>query len=415
MSKNRLFAAFIGNIFDHYDNALFGLLAPFISNLFFEKSDPLTALILTYGMIPLGFIARPLGSIFFGWIGDRYGRKEALFFSLLGMAIVTTTIGFLPTYKEIGLLAPLALALGKMLQNFCAAGESTGGAIFILENTSEPKHNLMSSWYDSSSILGILIASSLVTFLSAHNYIEQYWRILFWIGALTAIFGILVRWNSLNHSELVAPSKIKKSQSLNWINIIIQNKSSLISIIVVSGFSYAIYSFAFTFMNGFIPIITHLSKFTLMKTNTFLLIIDLFLLPFFGLIATKFGKERLMLAALLCSCISAIPLFAVLKEATIEIVTIVRLLIILFGVAFSASYYAWAIEQITSTHRYLILSLGSSIGSQLIGGPCCSICLWLFKITGFYWVPGLYLTILSAIVLTVIHRSLILPIAKARR
>ncbi len=77
--RHRL-AAMIGNILEHYDNVLFGLLVPFIAPLFFPHSDPLTALILTYGMLPLGILMRPLGSLFFGWMGDRWGRTRALFF-----------------------------------------------------------------------------------------------------------------------------------------------------------------------------------------------------------------------------------------------------------------------------------------------------------------------------------------------
>src|SRR5579863_4289600 len=97
------FIGIVGNFLEHYDNALFGLLAPFIAPLFFEKSDPVTALILTYGMMPLGLITRPLGSLFFGTIGDRWGRRRALSYSLLGMTVATMGIGCLPVYKDIGI------------------------------------------------------------------------------------------------------------------------------------------------------------------------------------------------------------------------------------------------------------------------------------------------------------------------
>src|SRR5580692_11516409 len=124
----------IGNIFEHYDNALFGLLAPFIASQFFETSDPITALILTYGILPLGIVFRPIGSLFFGWIGDRYGRRQALCLSLTGMAIATISMGCLPTYATAGIVAPCLLALCRILQNFFASGENVGGAIFLLEH-----------------------------------------------------------------------------------------------------------------------------------------------------------------------------------------------------------------------------------------------------------------------------------------
>src|SRR5579862_656680 len=115
--KNRIIGI-IGNIFEHYDSALFGLLAPFIASLFFETQDPVTALILTYGMLPLGILFRPLGSLFFGWIGDHWGRRQALFLSLTGMGVATVLMGCLPTYATAGIYAPLLLALCRILQNF---------------------------------------------------------------------------------------------------------------------------------------------------------------------------------------------------------------------------------------------------------------------------------------------------------
>src|ERR1700731_673710 len=104
-------AGMIGNILGNYDKALFGLLAPFIAPLFFGPEDPVTALILTYAMLPLGFLTKPLGALFFGRIGDKYGRKFALCCSLVGMAVFTFGIGCLPVYKTAGAWAPLGLAL----------------------------------------------------------------------------------------------------------------------------------------------------------------------------------------------------------------------------------------------------------------------------------------------------------------
>src|SRR5579872_3210875 len=177
MQRRPFFAGLIGNILEHYDTALFGLLAPFIAPLFFHTQDPFTALILTYAMIPLGMLARPLGSFSFGLISDRFGRRQALCWSLTGMAIATTSIGFLPTSSEI---APLLLALMRLLQSFFAAGESAGGAIYVLENTRVPKRSFMSSVFDASTVGGILIAAALVTFLSMQGWVEMGWRYLFW-------------------------------------------------------------------------------------------------------------------------------------------------------------------------------------------------------------------------------------------
>jgi MFS transporter, MHS family, proline/betaine transporter len=380
----------IGNILEHYDNALFGLLAPFIAPLFFESSDPLTALILTYTILPLGILARPLGSLFFGWIGDRFGRRQALFCSMGAIALLTLCLGCLPTYAEVGMLAPLALALIRMGQNFCAAGEVVGGAIYVLENTHKSRRTLMSSLYDVSSMGGILIASGAVTYFSYKGIMQESWRQLFFAGGATALFGLFLRFRGLEGEEFL---KSTRQKSLSTLDVIKNHKGVLLSIILVSGFAYTTYSLPFTLMNGFVPLVTSLTKADAMKVNTLLLLADLCLLPCFGLLAMRFGKERLMILSALLAALLALPLFCLLRLDTMFIVTLVRFIIVALGVAFFASYHAWTLERIAPQHRFTILSLGYALGSQLIGSPTSAVSLWLYQKTGWLFAPGLYLLV----------------------
>lgn len=384
MHRKSFFASLIGNILEHYDTALFGLLAPFIAPLFFHTQDPFTALILTYAIIPIGVVIRPLGSFCFGWIGDQYGRREALCGSLTGMAVVTFAIGFLPTSREIGALAPLLLAILRLLQGFFAAGEAPGGAIYILENAHAPKRSLLSSVFDASTVGGILIASALVTFLSMQGWIESGWRYLFWFGGATALFGIFLR--------LQAEESGVFSSHTYQIKELFQHKRAFLAIALAAGFSYTTYSLAFTLMNGYIPLITSLTKADMMKVNTALLGLDLFLLPFFGFLSYKFGKEKMMLLGALACCIGAAPLFSLLgPSSNLLSVTSIRFFIVLSGVAFAAPYHAWAMEQVPPRYRSTILCVGYAFGSQVIGMPTAAISLWAYKQTGWAGAPALYL------------------------
>ena len=111
-----------------------------------------------------------------------------------------------------------------------------------------------------------------------------------------------------------------------------------------------------------------------------------------------------MLAGACGAVLSAIPLFSLLDHASLPMVIAIRLVIICFGVAFSAPYYAWAIERVPPRHRYLILSLGGAIGSQLIGTPTSAICLWLYKILGWSGAPALYLLVVGTLAGLVVYR-----------
>ncbi|MBM3192315.1 MAG: MFS transporter, partial [Chlamydiae bacterium] len=184
----------LGHLFEHYDAALFGFLSPFLAPLIFPEHAPITALIFTYAIIPLGMLARPIGSLVFGFIGDVYGRRHALFLTFTGMAFVAACMACVPTYRQVGWLAPLIFCLCKVLQNFFAAGETVGGAIFLLESTPEKRHDILSGLYGASTMGGHLLASLGVFLLSYYHCIDKGWRWLYLCGCITALFGCAVRY-----------------------------------------------------------------------------------------------------------------------------------------------------------------------------------------------------------------------------
>ncbi|PWU14159.1 MAG: hypothetical protein C5B45_04905 [Chlamydiae bacterium] len=381
-SKCSILTGFFGNFLEHYDCALFSLLAPFLAPLFFDQKDPVISLILTYAMLPLGFLSRFIGSVFFGWLGDHLGRKRALCSSLTGLSITTVLIGFLPTYAQVGMIAPLGLLLARLLQGFFAAGETVGGAIFVLEQTENRKRNWMSSLYDASSVLGMLTASFLL-FLYSYFAQEINWRYLFWAGALTAIVALILRIAS---KEEIKP-KIKKEKNFR---VFLQHKRVFIAIVLVAGFSSSIYCLAFTLASGYIPLITSITKNQIIKINTYLLCFDMCILPLFGRLATKIGKEKQMLIGALGSAVIAIPCFYCFSVSSILIVTIGRVLLVIAGVVFSATYHAWAQELVEPEHRYRILCTAHAVGSQIIGTSTAFISLWLYKASGWVAAPALY-------------------------
>lgn len=390
-SRTQLWSACLGNLFEHYDTALFGFLSAFLAPLIFPEKEPITALILTYAMIPLGMLARPFGSLVFGYIGDVYGRKHALFLTLAGMSIVSGGIALSPTYLQAGILAPLIFCLGRILQNFLASGETMGGAIFLLENSSEKRHDLLSGLYNASTIGGILLASAGVSILSHYNAIDSGWRGLYLFGCLTAAFGCVIRRQL--HSNTFPEVSLKFSQTLSnlgknfWIC-----RKPLLLIVVSSGFAYANYSIALVLMNGFIPLVSSFTKAQMMGINTSLLVLDFCALPFFGWLASKISREKMMLTASLSVALCAIPLFMALKDATLMSVIGVRICFVIFGVAFFAPFHAWAQQLIPPAYRYAVISFGYALGSQAIGGPTAAISLWCFKKTeivssvSWYWV-----------------------------
>lgn len=398
-------AIYLGNLFEHYDTALFSMIAPFIAPLFFPEQDLIVAIILTYAIIPLGIISRPIGALFFGYIGDRYSRQRALFFTLIGMAVATGLISILPTYNQAGLLSPLLLCVARILQNFFAAGEIAGGAIYLLENSTEQDHNLQSSYYGASTVAGSLLASFGVTLLSYFQIIDFGWRILYVLGMITALFGFYLRHSPSNFS-LSSSNKVITPQPMHRLrNILWDNRRAFFSIIIISGFYYANYSIALVLMNGFLPLISNISKTTIMSLNTLLIVLDLGLLPLFGYLANKFSRRYFMASAAICAAITAIPLFSILEGASLLIIIAVRSCFVIIGIWFSASFHAWAQSQVSQEHRYTVVSFGYAIGTQLLGAPATAIALWTYHTTGLVSSAAWYWTLLALISIPVMLYS----------
>jgi MHS family proline/betaine transporter-like MFS transporter len=131
------------------------------------------------------------------------------------------------------------------------------------------------------------------------------------------------------------------------------------------------------------------------------------LLPVFGYLAHRFGKERVMFIGSFWSAVLAIPLFYLVGGASLGMVIAIRLILVILGVAFAAPYHAWALERVAPEHRYTILCLGSALGSQLIGGPASAVSLWLYQLTEWVWAPGLYLVAIGAAACYVIQKTAI--------
>jgi len=382
-----VFAGILGNTLEHYDTALYALLVPFLTPLFFSNLPYLTGLIVGYGIQIVGIVMKPLGGMFFGAIADRMGRKRVLSMTIMGMAICTALMGCLPTFAQAGSSAPLFLVILRCVQSFFSGGESHGGAIFVLEHSSPGWRGFLCSLYGSSTILGIFFASGAVACMASFDSIETYWRILYWIGALAGFFCLSLRQISEETGDYI---KAKSSPTVFY-KTLWNHRRAIIAIILAAGFSYVTYVIPLVLMNSFLPLISSITKTEAMQINTSLLFFDMLLLPLFGLLTRRIPLEKIMSKAALFLAIFAIPFFYLLDGASITCAIFIRLSIVIAGVAFAAPFNLWAIDLVPVRDRCLVTSFATSLGSQLIGAPCAASCIWLFQKTGWVIAPAFYL------------------------
>ncbi len=190
-------SAFAGSVVEWYDFTIFGALTPVLSSLFFPKDLPLISLTKTFAIFATGFIARPLGALILGWIGDRQGRKKALLISLLLVTLSTTSMSMLPVYSQLGVMSTYLLILLRIMQGFGAGGEHAG-AILLLHGWSDASKPVYRS---SLSVLGIMVGvflgftvvAVLSLMLTPKEITKWGWRLPFLLGGLMGASGIYMR------------------------------------------------------------------------------------------------------------------------------------------------------------------------------------------------------------------------------
>jgi MHS family proline/betaine transporter-like MFS transporter len=202
-----------GSVLEWFDFAIYGYLAPIIATQFFPAENIFTSLLLTYTVFAIGFIVRPAGAIFFGAMGDKIGRKTALIFSTMLMAIPTLCIGILPNYSTIGIAAPILLVLCRVVQGFSLGGEYAGAFIYLVEKGLPGKKAFFSCWADvgcaAGMILGSLFAALLYAVFNTQQLYSYGWRIPFISGILLSFIAWYMR-RQLNESpEFQSAQKIQ--------------------------------------------------------------------------------------------------------------------------------------------------------------------------------------------------------------
>ena len=207
----------IGNALEWYDFIIYGYFAPILGQLFFPSSDRYSQLMCSFGALAAGFLARPIGAVLFGHIGDKTSRIVVLMLSIYIMSIPTTLIGCLPTYEQIGWLAPLLLTIFRILQGLAIGGEYTSSMVFLIEHAPLNKRGFFGSWATCSLIIGVIIGSSIVTFIMHFLTPTQVrtfgWRIPFILSMFGCAIGVYVRRHLHDIKESFIPNNEQASPS----------------------------------------------------------------------------------------------------------------------------------------------------------------------------------------------------------
>src|ERR1700758_5149748 len=190
-------AASVGNIIEWYGFYIFGSLAAVLAVKFFEKTNPVAALLSTIALFTAGFLVRPLGAFLFGWVGDKVGRKYTFLITLTGMGLGTGAIGLIPTYQSIGLTAAFILFVLRMIQGLCLGGEYGGAITYVAEHVPDDGRGYYTGWLQTSPTLGIVVSLAVIiatrTDFGSQAFEDWAWRIPFLVSFLLVAIAIYIR------------------------------------------------------------------------------------------------------------------------------------------------------------------------------------------------------------------------------
>ncbi|MEM8604266.1 MAG: MFS transporter [Cyanobacteria bacterium P01_H01_bin.121] len=396
-----LVSSIIGNVLEWYDYALYGYLAPIISELFFPSENALTSLINTFAVFALGSLSRPLGGLFLGHIGDRYGRQRLLILSAVLMALPTFLIGLLPTYASAGILAPILLCLLRLLQGLSTGGEFVGSITFLAEQAPSSRQGFYSSFANSGAMIGAGLGSIViwVTTLLVPNEIMQAWgwRVPFLTGILLGLYGVWLRMRlsdsqiylELQSNDQVEAQPVREAVRRHWRQIFLTFGLNW----VVSVGYYVTFVWYVTDMTKIIGLSYHTS----LGIGSFGLIVGLIATPVLGSLSDRWGRRTVLTGAAILTAIATLPLLILAGAGTVAAASGVQFGLALLVSAFLGVLPAVFVSLFSSSVRCSGLAIGYNLAPAIFGGTAPLVATLLVKFSGWPPAPGIYL-ILTAVI-----------------
>ena len=308
-------------------------------------------------------------------------------------------IGILPGYYTIGIYAPLLLVLTRFFLEIFATGESVVANIYMIEKTRSSYRGRVTSLFQSSTVIGIIMASSVSAVIYNSGHPELYWRWAFIAGMIVALPGMYIR---IQNTTVRVPCRQSTYTVSKVIHLLYQEKSKVLKVIAVSGFSYLPYVIPFVFFNNFVPRITDIAQSDMIYVNTMLLYVDMILFPIIGYHADKLPPKKMMTISCLFLMIIVVPAFLILPHSNIVLVSCIKLVMIVPGIAFVIPMYTWLNSLFDIEKKYLLVGVGYGIGSTIFGRSAPALCLWLWSITSSVLVPAIYIICVGVIAFVVL-------------
>ncbi|MFD7868251.1 MFS transporter [Streptomyces sp. NPDC057682] len=390
-------AAILGTVVEYYDFGIYGYMATLIASHFFVDSDPNTALLSTFAAFAVAFFLRAPGGILFGHIGDKYGRKKALTWTILLMAVATTAIGLIPSYATLGLWATVLLVLCRCLQGFAAGGELGGANAFVSEHAPADRRAFHTSFVNTGTYLGSLFASLvallLTSTLSEDTVRDWAWRIPFLLSVVIGVIGIYIRsqlpeteqFEAVQDSDTVEVAKYPVADVFAhaWRQIVLV---IFLGALIVGGYYVAgVYAASYLQTEG-----GHSADFAF--TSTCIAMVSAVIsLPIAGRIGDRYGRRPVFFVGSGVTAVIGLPAFMLMRDgAPLAAILAHSSLTFFIGLVNGVSFATYA-EIFRARYRYTGIAMSNNVTNMALGGTAPFIATLLINTTGNNLAPAGYL------------------------
>lgn len=402
-SRKKVTAAFLGTIVEYYDYSLYGFSASILAKHFFPQLDYLTGLTYIFAVYAVSYWAKPLGSLFFSKIGDKYGRSISLKITIVGMAIPTVIIGLLPDYNSIGVISTQILVMCRFFQGFFVAGEYDGAAIYVIEHLGKKYHYTASALTRAMGVLGLLFGIAITNFCNSSIFPSWGWRVPFLLSLPLACVTMYYR-NFLEETPDFIDAKKDTIEFNKLIDFVRKKWKLLILIIIFSGGFGITYQVSIIFMKQYLPLILKESK-NIIQTFSIVAVLAFgTTMPIAGICADYYGAKLVFRVSVILAIIAAIFMILGINYQLLNLTLMSWLLLAIAVAPFNALAHGVIIKLFKSRERYRGIGLGHTIGSLLMSGTANYICLAVMNNYNIILFPIIYISIFALISFIVVNK-----------
>ncbi|CAE6758855.1 MFS transporter [Paraburkholderia haematera] len=376
MLRRVAFASTIGTAAEYYDFFVYGTAAVLVfGQKFFPAADPLIGTLAAFATYAVGFLARPLGGIVFGHFGDRVGRKKALIVTILIVGLGTFAIGLLPDYQSIGIWAPIALIVIRVLQGFGVGGEQAGAVLLTAEYAPPARRGFFASLVQLGAPAGFLIPSGLFALLSATltqaQLLDWGWRIPFLASALLVAVGLYIRLRTEESPIFATIQQTKAVASRPVVEVVRQFGPTIVKGVgakLIEACAFAMYTMivlAYGKAHG-------IAQSMLLETVIVAVALELVTIPLAGALSDRIGRRPTFIAGALLHVALVVPFFMAIDSGNRAAIQLVMILAISVGHSLCYAPQAALFPElfparVRCSGIALIWQIGSLLGSGVLG------------------------------------------------